>query len=178
MQVERMVKYSKPKLIAEIGCNHMGRFDIAIELISLAKESGADYAKFQKRNPKELLSPEAYDNPHPVPYNSYGETYGAHREFLELSLEEHTKLKAHCDAIGIGYATSVWDVTSAKEIISLSPDFIKVPSACNSHEELLLLLRDDYSGQVHISLGMTTDNEEQAILEIFGGVLDLSLIHI
>ena len=42
--------YQKPKVIAEIGCNHMGKFEIARELITLAKDCGADIAKFQKRD--------------------------------------------------------------------------------------------------------------------------------
>ena len=45
-----MIKYKEPIIVAEIGCNHMGQLDIAYELVDLAKESGANYAKFQKRN--------------------------------------------------------------------------------------------------------------------------------
>ena len=48
-------KYKAPKTVAEIGCNHKGDFEIAKELIDLAKECKADYAKFQKRNNKELI---------------------------------------------------------------------------------------------------------------------------
>ena len=43
-------------VMAEIGCNHMGSMDIAKELLDIAKDAGADYAKFQKRNNKELLT--------------------------------------------------------------------------------------------------------------------------
>ncbi|NBL01077.1 MAG: N-acetylneuraminate synthase, partial [Erysipelotrichia bacterium] len=59
--------YQTPKVIAEIGCNHMGQIEIAKELIDLAKEAGAGYVKFQKRNNKELLTEEQYNTPHPVP---------------------------------------------------------------------------------------------------------------
>ena len=45
--------YRKPKVISEIGCNHKGEMEIAFDLIKLSKDSGADVAKFQKRNPKE-----------------------------------------------------------------------------------------------------------------------------
>ena len=64
--------YKKPRTIAEIGCNHMGQMSIAKELIDLAKEAGAGYVKFQKRNNKELLSEEQYNEVHPVAANSYG----------------------------------------------------------------------------------------------------------
>jgi sialic acid synthase len=159
--------YHRPVIIAEIGCNHMGQMEIAKELIRLAKQSGADVAKFQKRNNRELLTEEQYSAPHPNPYNSYGETYGAHREFLEFDVEQHRELKEYAEQQGIDYATSVWDVSSAKEIISLNPKLIKVPSACNNHFGLLEELRDRYSGEVHISFGMTTHEEEHQVVEFF-----------
>ncbi len=162
-----MISYRKPKVIAEIGCNHKGEFDIAIELIDLAHQSGADYAKFQKRTNKELLSKEAYNTPHPVSYNAYGTTYGAHREYLELDIDQHAQLKYHCEKIGIGYATSVWDLSSAREVISLAPDFIKIPSACNTNGDLIDLLLSEYSGPLHISLGMTKKEEEIQLIEKF-----------
>merc|ERR1711971_1407074 len=105
--------YSEPKVIAEIGCNHKGELEIAKELLTLAKEAGADVGKFQKRNPKELLTEEQYSAPHPNPVNSFGSTYGAHREYLELSVDDHRELQAHCKKIGLEYSCSVWDTTSA-----------------------------------------------------------------
>ncbi len=159
--------YKTPKVISEIGCNHMGDFEIAKDLIKLSKDCGADYAKFQKRHNKELLTAEQYNSPHPVPYNAYGATYGAHREFLEFDVQQHAELKQYAESIGIGYSTSVWDVTSANEIIELIPDLIKVPSACNNNFEMLQLLRDEYHGEVHVSFGMTTQEEEEAIVKFF-----------
>lgn len=159
--------YQAPKVISEIGCNHMGQFDIALELIKLSKDCGADYAKFQKRNNRELLTEEQYNAPHPNAWNSYGPTYGAHREALEFTVEQHAELKKYCESIGIGYSTSVWDVTSAKEIISLNPDFIKVPSACNNNYPMMTLLRDSYAGDVHVSTGMTTQDEIADLVAFF-----------
>lgn len=159
--------YQKPKVVAEIGCNHMGDFNIAKELILLAKQSGAGYVKFQKRNNKELLTKEQYNAPHPVPYNSYGETYGQHREFLEFSKEQHKELKQYCDSLDIVYSTSVWDITSAKEMIEFAPQFLKVPSACNNNFEMLKVLRDEYEGQIQLSIGMTTKEEVEQIVAFF-----------
>jgi N-acetylneuraminate synthase len=159
--------YKAPKVIAEIGCNHMGEFEIAKDLIRLAKDCNCDVAKFQKRNNKELLTEDQYNAPHPNAWNSYGETYGAHREYLEFNVEQHRELKAYCESIGIEYCTSVWDVTSANEIISLNPGFIKVPSACNNNFAMLKVLRDTYQGEVHISFGMTTQAEEEIVVKFF-----------
>merc|ERR550537_2014700 len=147
------IAYHEPKVMAEIGCNHKGEIEIAKELLTLAKKCGADVGKFQKRCPKELLTPEQYAAPHPNPRNSYGDTYGAHREFLELSVEQHAELKKHCDEIGLGYSCSVWDMTSAKGIVSINPDLIKVGSPSNQHWEMQKVLRDEYSGDVPISTG-------------------------
>lgn len=159
--------YQPPKVIAEIGCNHMGQIDIAKELIDLAKQAGAGYVKFQKRNNKELLTEEQYNAPHPVPENSYGPTYGAHREYLEFNVEQHKELKEYCDKVGISYSTSVWDVTSAREMISFEPEFLKVPSACNNNFEMLKVLRDEFKGQVQLSIGMTSRKEVEEIVKFF-----------
>lgn len=159
--------YKAPKVIAEIGCNHMGNMDIAKELINLAKQAGAGYVKFQKRNNKELLTEEQYNAPHPVPENSYGDTYGAHREFLEFDVAQNKELKEYCDSVGIVYSTSVWDVTSAKEMITFNPQFLKVPSACNNNFEMLKVLRDEFKGQVQLSIGMTSKDEVEEIVKFF-----------
>jgi len=159
--------YKKPKVVAEIGCNHMGKMDIAKELIDLAAQSGAGYVKFQKRDNKELLTEDQYNAPHPVPENSYGDTYGEHREFLEFDVMQNKELKEYCDSLGIVYSTSVWDVPSAKEMITFKPEFLKVPSACNNNFDMLKVLRDEYQGQVQLSVGMTTKNEIEEIVSFF-----------
>lgn len=160
--------YNKPMVIAEAGCNHMGQMEIAKDLIETAAHfCKADAIKFQKRCPKELLTPEQYNAPHPNPNNSYGDTYGAHREFLEFDVDQHAQLKAWCEEAGIIYSTSVWDLTSAKEISSLHPKFIKIPSACNTHYEMLSWLCDNYDGEIQLSFGMTTHEEEEQIVRLF-----------
>ena len=162
------MQYKKPYLIAEAGCNHMGKMEIAHELIETAAHfCKADAIKFQKRCPKELLTKEQYDAPHPNPANSYGATYGEHREFLEFTVEQHAQLKKWCEEAGITYSTSVWDMTSAREIASLNPEFIKIPSACNNHYEMLQWLCDNYEGEIQLSFGMTTHEEEEKIVELF-----------
>lgn len=161
-----MVKAAR--VVAEIGCNHKGEMGIAKELIlTAAVYCKADYVKFQKRNNRELLPPEQYDAPHPNPANSYGPTYGAHREFLEFSPEQHRELMAFCADNNIGYSTSVWDVTSAREMAALKPVFLKVPSASNLHWDMLSVLTDEYGGGIQLSLGMTTQAEEDQIVEFF-----------
>ena len=160
--------FQKPFVIAEVGCNHMGQMEIAKDLIETAAHfCKVDAVKFQKRCPKELLTPEQYNAPHPNPANSYGETYGAHREFLEFDLDQHAQLKRWCEEAGVIYSTSVWDLTSAEEITSLHPQLIKIPSACNTHFKMLQFLCDNYEGEIHLSFGMTTKEEEEQIVQLF-----------
>lgn len=158
----------KPRLIAEIGCNHMGNFEIAKEFVKIASIfCKVDGVKFQKRNPKECLTEEQYNAPHPNPINSYGKTYGEHREYLELNLEQHKDLKRLCEEFGLEYSSSVWDLISAQEIASLNPKLIKIPSACNNHYVMLKWLCENYYGEIHVSLGMTTNEEEKALIKLF-----------
>lgn len=160
--------YEKPFIIAEAGCNHKGEMSIARDLIATsALYCGADAIKFQKRCNRELLTSEQYNAPHPNPANSYGKTYGEHREFLEFTADEHRQLKDWCEEFGIIYSTSVWDLTSAKEIAAIQPEFIKIPSACNNHFAMLQWLCDNYGGEIQISFGMTTREEEKQIVELF-----------
>jgi N-acetylneuraminate synthase len=161
-----MVKAAR--VVAEIGCNHKGEMAIAKELITTAAVyCKADYVKFQKRNNRELLPPEQYDAPHPNPANSYGPTYGAHREFLEFSQDQHRELIEFCAQNNIGYSTSVWDVSSARDMAALQPEFLKVPSASNLHWDMLSVLTDEYGGGIQLSLGMTTQDEEDQIVAFF-----------
>jgi sialic acid synthase len=163
-----MSHYKAPYTIAEIGGNHKGDMEIAKELIKVAAIfCKVDAVKFQKRHNIELLTKEQYEAPHPNPVNSYGDTYGAHREFLEFDVHQHAELKAYCEEVGIIYSTSVWDLTSAKEIAGLQPEFIKIPSACNNHYEMLGWLCANYDGEIHCSTGMTTKDEVEELVEFF-----------
>ena len=82
---------NKPFIIAEIGCNHQGSLDMAKEMISKAKNAGADAVKFQKRNNKELFSKKLYNQIYEN-RNSFGKTYGEHREFLEFDKNQYIEL--------------------------------------------------------------------------------------
>ena len=158
----------QPKIIAEIGCNHKGDMNIAHEMIiTAATYCKVDAVKFQKRCNKELLTPEEYNAPHPHPENSYGKTYGEHREFLEFTVDQHRQLQQWCNEAGIEYSTSVWDLTSAKEITTLQPKMIKIPSAINLNKEVLQYLCNNYGGEIHLSFGMTTKEEEEKIVSFF-----------
>jgi N-acetylneuraminate synthase len=164
------MQYAKPKIIAEIGCNHKGDVDLAKEFITIAKiYCKVDIVKFQKRNVAVWAEryPQLYNAPHPNQTNAYGETYREHREYLEFDLNQNREIKEFCETLGVVYSTSVWDLISAQEIASLNPKLIKIPSACNTNIEMLTWLCDYYNGEIHISTGMTKNTEIEDIIELF-----------
>lgn len=159
-----------PVLIAEIGCNHKGSMEIALEFLDVAASfCHVTHVKFQKRDPKTLLTEAQYNAPHPVPENSYGATYGAHREALEFDADQHRVLSDACRQAGLVYSCSVWDLPSFHAIAPLEPPALKIPSACNTNMALIDALSTEYGGDIHVSLGMTTRAEEQALVERLDG---------
>lgn len=154
----------------------MGSMDIAHRMIELlgamslfGENCKIDVIKFQKREPKELLTPQEYNAPHPNPQNSYGKTYGEHREFLEFTQDQHRQLKDWCEEAGCEYSSSVWELTSARKIAALNPKLIKIPSASNLDFDMLGFLADEFGGELHISLGMTSHDEEDKIFSFLEG---------
>lgn len=161
--------YNKITLIAELCCNHMGSIEIAKQMIDtlagFPKEYKLDVIKFQKRTPKLILSKEEYNTPHPNIKNAFGKTYGLHREFLEFSIEQHAELKKYCEDKGFKYSSSAFDMQSAKEVLSLKPEMIKISAANNTDYDFLKYIDDNFDGEIHISLGITTKSEEDKIFE-------------
>lgn len=165
------------KIIAEIGCVHGGSLSRAIWLIGLAAKNGADYVKFQKRNPHASTPDHLKNNPHPNPSFAYGETYLQHRLNLELSLQDHLLLKDTCRIHEVKYGCSVWDMSSAEEVISISPDLLKIPSACNQNFELVSYCLEHYRGKLHISLGMTNKIDRIKIFKYLSDYRDRVVLY-
>ena len=164
-----MEEFKNPIFIAEICCNHMGSVDLAKVMIDLAKEAGANVVKFQKRDIEtwNKRKPIIYNSPHSDSLNSFGDTYKEHRKFLEFTFEEHKELKKYCDDKNIKYSCSVWDLISAKQICSLNPYMIKIASPCNSNFEMMEWICDNYFGEIHLSLGMTSKKDIEKIVKFF-----------
>lgn len=157
--------YKTAKVIAEIGALHLGSVDRAKNLINLAKMCGADFVKFQKRNPDESVPEYLKNQPHPNKVFAYGETYLEHRKALELTIDQHRELSQYCEEVNIGYACSVWDQTSADDIINLKPAFIKIPSALNNNRNLIQNIMQKFSGDLHVSTGMTNHNDRFELIK-------------
>ena len=82
----------EPFVIAEVGQNHQGKLENALEFIRIFAFEGADAIKFQTRDNKTLFSKSAYEKNYDSE-NAFAKTYGAHREHLELRKEYLPLLK-------------------------------------------------------------------------------------
>ena len=101
-----------PFVIAEIGHNHQGNLESALQLIRAAASSGASAAKFQKRNNKTLFTPELYNQEYNSE-NSFGKTYGQHREALEFGFDEYKVCILEAKRLGITFFATAFDFDSA-----------------------------------------------------------------
>lgn len=99
-------------VIAEIGHNHQGCLDTCKKMFLAAKNAGVNAVKLQKRDNKTLFTKEAYNKPYDNP-NSYGATYGEHREFLEFGWHEYVELQKYANELELDFFSTAFDIPSA-----------------------------------------------------------------
>jgi sialic acid synthase len=115
-------------VIAEIGHNHQGNFEKCKQLFMEAKLAGADAVKLQKRDNKILYTKSFYNSEY-VNENSYGKTYGLHREFLEFNKKQYIALKKYAKQINITFFATPFDFKSVDFLEEIDLPFYKVASA-------------------------------------------------
>jgi len=115
------------EVIAEIGSNHGGDLQKAKDLIYAAKECGADAVKLQKRDNKNLYTRELYDSPYENE-NSFGKTYGEHREFLEFGWEEYESLLGYARSLSIDLFATAFDFNSVDFLDDIGVSRFKIAS--------------------------------------------------
>ena len=123
-----ILKNHLPFVIAEIGHNHQGSLQKAKQLIKAAKECGASAVKLQKRDNKSLFTKEMFDQIYDNK-NSYGATYGKHREFLEFGKKEYIELKKYAESLNIFFFATPFDFKSVDFLESIGVFGYKIASA-------------------------------------------------
>jgi N-acetylneuraminate synthase/sialic acid synthase len=114
-------------VIAEIGHNHQGSLDKARELFREAKLAGAHAVKLQKRDNRGLYTRAAYDKPYDNE-NSFGATYGEHREFLEFGFNEYQALQRYAQELEVDFFATAFDIASADFLTQLNMPAFKIAS--------------------------------------------------
>ncbi len=114
-------------VIAEIGHNHQGNIETCKQMFLAAKAAGCDAVKLQKRDNRSLFTKAAYDKPYENE-NSYGPTYGAHREALEFGRDEYVELKKYAQSLGITFFSTAFDFNSADFLAKLEMPAFKMAS--------------------------------------------------
>jgi len=114
-------------VIAEIGHNHQGSLERAKELFREAKLAGAHAVKLQKRHNRGLYTRAAYNKSYDNE-NSFGATYGEHREFLEFEREQYNALQAYAKELGVDFFATAFDLQSADFLESLDVPAYKIAS--------------------------------------------------
>ena len=159
-------------IIAEIGINHNGNMEIAKNLISVAKNTGCDAVKFQKRTVDIVYTAEELAKPRE---NPFGETNGDLKRGLEFSLEEYRELDEFCKEVEIPWFASCWDEPSVDFISQFPVPCYKIASASLTDDALLRHTRAT-GKPILLSTGMSTIQEIDHAVEILG-TEELVIIH-
>lgn len=114
-------------VIAEIGHNHQGDLEQCKRMFDVAKQCGANAAKLQKRDNRAMFTKAMYDSPYNH-RNSYGATYGEHREKLEFSRAQYEELIRYAKSIGITFFSTAFDIPSADFLADLDMPAYKIAS--------------------------------------------------
>ena len=167
-------------VIAEIGHNHQGSVEQARKLFDEAKAAGAHAVKLQKRDNRSLYTHELYYKPYENE-NSYGATYGEHREFLEFGRSEYQELQAYAAEIGVTFFATAFDLPSAEFLAELDMPAYKIASADIINTPLLRRVAEIGKPMILSTGGSTLDdvrrgyeaaaeiNDQVAILQCTAG---------
>ena len=155
-------------IIAEIGINHNGRYDLAEKLIIESAKAGVDAVKFQKRDAKSIMiekninsNPKGYlsknENDISIDQPEYGSwSYPDTR--LELSEEDYIKLKDVAENLNVDFFASPWDQKSLEFLIKIGISIVKIPSVeITNYDYLEKFSKID----IPIILSTGTANEEE-----------------
>lgn len=158
----RIADDTEAYVIAEIGHNHEGSLEKAEELFRQAAAAGAAAAKLQKRDNKVLFTREMYNQPY-TGRNSYGATYGEHREFLEFGRDEYQHLAKVAQELGIDFFSTAFDMPSVDFLMDIDLPAIKIASADLTNTPLLAYAAKTGKVLVVSTGGATMDEVRRAV---------------
>lgn len=167
-------------IIAEAGVNHNGNLDMAMEMVRVAREAGADYVKFQTAIPSEVISSIAPKAAYQEETTGSGESQLEMCRRIHLPLSDYALLARECDRQGIGFMSTPFDMPSIDALIPLHMDWWKIPSGEVTNLPYLRRIAS-LRQPVILSTGMSTLEEVRTAVKVLtdGGVdpRKIALLH-
>jgi N-acetylneuraminate synthase len=149
--------------IAEIGINHNGDLDLALELIDIAKRAGCDAVKFQKRTIDVVYTKEELNKARESPW---GNTQREQKLGLEFSKKQYDVIDTFCRQTGIDWSASAWDIESLHFVETYNPPFHKVASAFATNLNFLEVVAR-FGRPTFVSTGMCNESDVDEVVKIF-----------
>ena len=150
------------KIIAEIGINHNGSIDICKKMMLLAKYSGVDYIKIQKRTPELCVPLNQRDKEKDTPWGKM--TYLEYKEKIEFNEEQIKELFEYAKEIDVEFFASVWDIPSV-DLMCKYTKIGKIPSALITDHNLCKYAREKFE-LFMVSTGMSSEEEIEECISI------------
>ena len=151
-------------IIAEAGVNHNGDLALAKRLVDVAAGAGADLVKFQTFSAERLVTQSAPKADYQTRTTDGSQSQVAMLRQLELSVEMHEALIAHCHAQGVGFFSTGFDNPSLDYLASLGAERFKIPSGEITNLPYLSHV-GTFGKPVILSTGMATLGEIESALE-------------
>jgi len=160
-------------IIAEIGINHSGTLNKALQLIDAAVEAGCDAVKFQKRTPEICTPKHLWERVRDTPQGPM--RYIDYRRRIEFGKKQYDVIDNYCREKGIHWFASPWDVPSVQFLERYKPVAYKVASAMLTNYEVLQAIQ--LTGKpVIASTAMSTLADIESALELLAPS-DVALLH-
>jgi N-acetylneuraminate synthase len=154
--IKKTKSYRDTYVIAEIGINHNGSLQTALELVDASHLAGADAVKFQKRNLRDLYTEKILDDPNSAEWTF--EYLIPVLEETELTENDYLAIKDKCDSLDIDLIITPFDLDSAKFCDKLGLAAFKIGSADMVNYDLVEYCFST-GRPVIISTGMWTEQE-------------------
>lgn len=169
-------------IIGEIGQNHNGDVNLAMDMIKMSKTAGVDCVKLQISTLNERFTKSALDRPYDSP-NSYGSTYREHRNALALTREELTRCQQVALDQGVLFTASGTDYSSINFLVEkLNVPFIKIGSGDVNNLPLIKYASEKFDKPLVVSTGMVSsvtviDDLYRTICSVRPNSPQLALLH-
>lgn len=165
-------------IIAEAGVNHNGDIGIAKKMVDAAAAAGADAVKFQTFQAQNLVCKSAKKAEYQLETTEQSETQYQMLKKLELTEEMHRELISYCNAKGIQFLSTPFDVDSVELLERYQLPIMKIPSGEITNYPYLKKIGSTKK-KVILSTGMSTLDEVKSAVKVLqdNGTTDIVLLH-